>query len=198
MKQATNMILRLRLRRERPFLNKLKIQGLLRSDVVKEATNYKDTEADFILKLRRMSIYNAQRQGFIKRMDRDNLKQLEAEAQLQSDETNKVVTNNEEKIKIILATLPYIDEADKLTFQKRAKDGTSTIEKLIDEAKKLNEKKRANFIVSQKKKFLQLISNIKLSNTDKASLQQIIDDKTNLNSLKVKAEKLYQKKVNEN
>jgi hypothetical protein len=198
MKQATNMIRRLRLRRERPFLNKLKIQGLLRSDVVKEATNYKDTEADFILKLRRMSISNAQRRGFIKRMDRDNLKQLEAEAQLQSDETNKVVTNNEEKIKIILATLPYIDEADKLTFQKRAKDGTSTIEKLINEAKKLNEKKRANFIVSQKKKFLQLISNIKLSNTDKASLQQIIDDKTNLNSLKVKAEKLYQKKVNEN
>ena len=195
--QAKRLIRQIGLRKERPFFDKLSVVGIKRSDVVNEATQYKQRESDLIIKLRKMSLTDNERRDFIKRMSRDDLGQIEAEAQIRSDERNDIVKNSEEKMKIFLATLPYVDTAEKLTFEKRAKNGTSPLEKLIDEAKKINEKKRLNFIASQKAKFMQMVSAVKLPNADKLSFQKIINDKTNLNALKMNAQKLSNQRSKE-
>jgi hypothetical protein len=195
--QAKRFIRQIGLRKERPFFEKLSVVGIKRSDVVNEATQYKQRESDLIIKLRKMSLTDNERQDFIKRMSRDDLGQIEAEAQIRSDERNNIVKNSEEKMKIFLATLPYVDTAEKLTLEKRAKNGTTPLEKLIDEAKKLNEKKRLNFIATQKKKFMQMVSTVKLPNADKLSFQKIINDKTNLNALKMNAQKLSNQRSKE-
>jgi hypothetical protein len=56
---------------------------------------------------------------------------------------------------------------------------------------------RDELISDQKKKFMSMIVNVKLSDEDKKSLEDLIDNKTNLNSLKNRAEKLVEQRIKE-
>src|SRR6056300_1216206 len=56
---------------------------------------------------------------------------------------------------------------------------------------------RDEIISDQKKKFMSMIVNVKLSDEDKKSLEDLIDNKTNLNSLKNRAEKLVEQRIKE-
>ena len=58
-------------------------------------------------------------------------------------------------------------------------------------------KTRDELISNQKKKFMGMIVNVKLSDEDKKSLEDLIDNKTNLNSLKNRAEKLVEQRIKE-
>jgi hypothetical protein len=58
-------------------------------------------------------------------------------------------------------------------------------------------KTRDEIISDQKKKFMSMIVNVKLSDEDKKSLEDLIDNKTNLNSLKNRAEKLVEQRIKE-
>jgi hypothetical protein len=196
MNNATNTIKKLQLKREKPFLNKLKVSPR-KSDVVEEAIKYKSLESNFITKIGQMSMSETNRNTFIRRMATDDLKQLEAEAQLKSDEFNNVAKNNEQKMNIILATLPFLNDASKQTYKVRAAGNSVNINSLIEEAKKDNETKRDDFVSNQKKKFMAMITNVKLSDEDKKSLEELIDNKTNLNSMKNRAEKLVEQRIQE-
>ena len=134
------------------------------SNVVDEATAYKTLERNFISKMNTISLSNTNREQFIRRMETDDLKQLEAEARLKSSEAN-----NEQKMNIILATLPFVNDASKISFKARAKAGGANINSLIDEVKKENETKRATFVSNQKMKFMGMVVNVKLSNDDKSN-----------------------------
>jgi len=166
---AANRIKKIGLKREKPFLNKLGVGGVNRQSVIDEAIKYGELESEFISKIGKMSLSNANRQTLINRMVNDNLRQLEAEAQLKSDEMNNVVKTNEQKMNIILATLPFINNASKLSFKSRSKAENANINSLINEAKKENETKRDTFIDTQKKKFMGMLVNVKLSDEDKKS-----------------------------
>jgi hypothetical protein len=189
---ATNIIKKIGLKREKPFIDKLKVGGK-RRNVIDEATEYKKLEDDFMVKIGKISLSNTDRNAIIRRMNTDDLNQLEAEAQLKSE----VIKTNEQKMDIILATLPFINNASKLSFKSRSKAVGVNINSLIDEAKKNNETKRDAYVTSQKRKFANMIVNVKLSNEDKKSLENIIDNKTNLNSLKNRANKLVDQRMKE-
>ena len=189
---ATNIIKKIGLKREKPFIDKLKVGGK-RRNVIDEATEYKKLEDDFMVKIGKISLSNTDRNAIIRRMNTDDLNQLEAEAQLKSE----VTKTNEQKMDIILATLPFINNASKLSFKSRSKAVGVNINSLIDEAKKNNETKRDAYVTSQKRKFANMIVNVKLSNEDKKSLENIIDNKTNLNSLKNRANKLVNQRMKE-
>ena len=190
---ATNIIKKIGLKREKQFINKLRVGGVQRREVISEATEYKKLEDAFMNKISKIPLTNANRNAIIRRMDTDDLTQLEAEAQLKSD----VTQTNEQKMNIILATLPFIDNAGKLSFKSRSKAVGVNIDSLIDEAKKNNETKRGAYVTSQKQKFASMIVNVKLSNDDKKSLEILIDNKTNLNSLKNRADKLVEQRKTE-
>ena len=192
--EAIEKIKKLQLRREKLFLNKIGTGGFRVSDVVAEAVKYKTLENDFITKLSKMTLSNTNRNTFIQRMASENLEQLEAEAQIKS---GNVVQNDEQKMNTILATLPFINNSSKTNFKARAKAGGTNINSLIEEAKKENETKRSTFITNQKTKFMGMITNVKLSDEDKNSLAEVIDNKTNLNSLKNRANKLVEQRIAE-
>ena len=192
--EAIEKIKKLQLRREKLFLNKIGTDGFRGSDVVAEAVKYKTLENDFITKLSKMTLSNTNRNTFIQRMASENLEQLEAEAQIKS---GNVVQNDEQKMNTILATLPFINNSSKTNFKARAKAGGTNINSLIEEAKKENETKRSTFITNQKIKFMGMITNVKLSDEDKNSLAELIDNKTNLNSLKNRANKLVEQRIAE-
>ena len=192
--EAIEKIKKLQLRREKLFLNKIGTGGFRGSDVVAEAVKYKTLENDFITKLSKMTLSNTNRNTFIQRMASENLEQLEAEAQIKS---GNVVQNDEQKMNTILATLPFINNSSKTNFKARAKAGGTNINSLIEEAKKENETKRSTFITNQKTKFMGMITNVKLSDEDKNSLAELIDNKTNLNSLKNRANKLVEQRIAE-
>src|SRR5210317_523568 len=56
---------------------------------------------------------------------------------------------------------------------------------------------KEKYISEQKRKFMDMIANVKLSDADKKSLQDLIDNKTNLNVLKNRANKLVQQRIRE-
>src|SRR6056300_1146081 len=56
---------------------------------------------------------------------------------------------------------------------------------------------RDELISDQKKKFMSMIVNVKLSDEEQKSLEDLIDNKTNLNSLKNRAEKLVEQRIKE-
>jgi hypothetical protein len=191
---ATNLIKKIGLKREKPFIDKLKVGGVQRREVINEATEYKKLEDAFMNKISKIPLTNANRNVIIRRMDTDDLTQLEAEAQLKSD----VTQTNEQKMNIILATLPFIDNAGKLSFKSRSKAVGVNIDSLIDEAKKNNETKRGAYVTESKTEVRgHMIVNVKLSNDDKKSLEKLIDNKTNLNSLKNRADKLVEQRKKE-
>ena len=194
---ATNRIKKLGLKREKPFTEKLKVNGVKRQDVIDEAVKYRELESNFVAKLSKMSLSNSNRNSIIQRMATDDLKQLEVEAQLKSDEANNIVKTKEQKMNMILATLPFINNASKLSFKSRSKAEGANINSLIEEAKRNNETKRNSFVTNQKQKFMNMIRNVKLSDDDKKSLQILINDKTNLNSLKNRADKLVEQRKKE-
>ena len=194
---ATNRIRKIGLKREKPFVNKLGVGGVNRQSVIDEAIKYRELESEFLSKIGKMSLSNVNRQTFINRMVSDSLEQLEAEAQLKSDEMNNIVRTNEQKMNIILATLPFINNSSKLSFKSRSKAEGVNIQTLIEEAKKNNETKRTDYITSQKQKFMTMIINVKLSDEDKKSLQNSIDNETNLNSLKNRATQLFEQRKKE-
>ena len=194
---ATNQIKKLGLKREKPFTEKLKVNGVKRQDVIDEAVKYRELESNFVTKLSQMTLSNSNRNSIIQRMATDDLKQLEVEAQLKSDEANNIVKTKEQKMNMILATLPFINNASKLSFKSRSKAEGVNINSLIEEAKRNNETKRNSFVTNQKQKFMNMIRNVKLSDDDKKSLQTLINDKTNLNSLKNRADKLVEQRKKE-
>jgi hypothetical protein len=194
---ATNQIKKLGLKREKPFTEKLKVNGVKRQDVIDEAVKYRELESNFVTKLSQMTLSNSNRNSIIQRMATDDLKQLEVEAQLKSDEANNIVKTKEQKMNMILATLPFINDASKLSFKSRSKAEGVNINSLIEEAKRNNETKRNSFVTNQKQKFMNMIRNVKLSDDDKKSLQTLINDKTNLNSLKNRADKLVEQRKKE-
>ena len=190
---AINKIQKLQLKREQPFINKVKAGVVKRSNVLDEAVKYKTLETNFITKIEKMSLSNTNRTSIIDRMTTEDLQQLEAEATLKSG----ALQNNEQKMNIILATLPFINNASKLTFKARSKAENANINSLIEEAKTENETKRTAFVSDQKKKFMGMVVNVKLSDEDKTSLEDLIDNKTNLNSLKVRADNLVEQRKKE-
>ena len=190
---AINKIQKLQLKREQPFINKVKAGVVKRSNVLDEAVKYKTLETNFITKIEKMSLSNTNRTSIIDRMTTEDLQQLEAEATLKSG----ALQNNEQKMNIILATLPFINNASKLTFKARSKAENANINSLIEEAKTENETKRTAFVSDQKKKFMGMVVNVKLSDGDKTSLEDLIDNKTNLNSLKVRADNLVEQRKKE-
>src|SRR6056300_263456 len=194
---ATNQIKKLGLKREKPYIEKLKVNGVKRQDVIDEAVKYRELESNFVTKLSQMTLSNSNRNSIIQRMATDDLKQLEVEAQLKSDEANNIVKTKEQKMNMILATLPFINNASKLSFKSRSKAEGVNINSLIEEAKRNNETKRNSFVTNQKQKFMNMIRNVKLSDDDKKSLQTLINDKTNLNSLKNRADKLVEQRKKE-
>src|SRR5210317_1316357 len=56
---------------------------------------------------------------------------------------------------------------------------------------------KEKYISEQKRQFMDMIANVKLSDADKKSLQDLIDNKTNLNVLKNRANKLVQQRIRE-
>src|SRR5210317_1313794 len=56
---------------------------------------------------------------------------------------------------------------------------------------------KEKYISEQKRKFMDMNANVKLSDADKKSLQDLIDNKTNLNVLKNRANKLVQQRIRE-
>jgi hypothetical protein len=194
---ATNRVKKLGLKREKPYIEKLKVNGVKRQDVIDEAVKYRELESNFVTKLSQMTLSNSNRNSIIQRMATDDLKQLEVEAQLKSDEANNVVKTKEQKMNMILATLPFINDASKISFKSRSKAEGVNINSLIEEAKRNNETKRNSFVTNQKQKFMNMIRNVKLSDDDKKSLQTLINDKTNLNSLKNRADKLVEQRKKE-
>ena len=181
---AIKKIKSLELRREKPFLDKAKVRGIRYSDLVEEAAEYKKRERDFLISLQRMKVPI---EPFLNRMKREDLKQLQVEAELKADEAKNVLRNNEEKMSIMLTTLPFINQASKLTLKSRARRPGSNIDSLIEEAKKLNESVKQKVIEERKNKFMTMLMNVDISNENKKQLQNIIDEKTNLNQLKKSA-----------
>ena len=93
-----------------------------------------------------------------------------------------------------LATLSYLDKADVLAYQQRAKDGED-INRLIQEATKVNDNRRNRLISKKIIEFLGLIKDLGLSNTDQSSLTKLIDDKTDLKKLQIRAQKIQNTRV---
>ena len=60
-----------------------------------------------------------------------------------------------------------------------------------------NESRREAYITSQKKRFMVKIANVKLSNQDKKELEDLVNDKTDLNKLKNRAIKLVDQRIKE-
>jgi len=184
------------LKREQKFINKLKAGGVQRKRVIAEAQQAKAEEDQFLAFLDQLDISNANRNNFKQRMATTDFKQLSVEAQLKADEKANVVRTNEQKMAMFLATV-QLNAANKTLFINRAKEEGSNVDALIEEARGLAKQQANERINKKKEQFRKILQNYKLNNSDKNALIEEINETTNLNSMKGRANRLVQERMDE-
>src|SRR6056300_1267154 len=125
-----------------------------------------------------------------------DFKQLSVEAQLKADEKANVVRTNEQKMGMFLATV-QLNATNKTLFMNRAKEEGSNVDALIEEAKGLAKQQANERIAKKKEQFRKILQNYKLNDSDKNALIGEINETTNLNSMKGRANKLVQERMDE-
>src|SRR5210317_1217498 len=184
------------LKREQKFINKLKAGGVQRKRVIAEAQQAKAEEDQFLAFLDNLNISNTNREDLKRRMATTDFKQLQVEAQLKADEKANVVRTNEQKMGMFLATVQW-NATNKTLFMNRAKEEGSNVEALIEEAKGLAKQQANERITKKKEQFRKILQNYKLNDSDKNALIGEINETTNLNSMKGRANKLVQERMDE-
>jgi len=184
------------LKREQKFINKLKAGGVQRKRVIAEAQQAKAEEDQFLAFLDNLNISNTNREDLKRRMATTDFKQLSVEAQLKADEKANVVRTNEQKMGMFLATV-QLNATNKTLFMNRAKEEGSNVDALIEEAKGLAKQQANERIAKKKEQFRKILQNYKLNDSDKNALIGEINETTNLNSMKGRANKLVQERMDE-
>src|SRR5210317_1339743 len=193
---AVVQVKELGLRREQKFINKLKVGGVQRKRVIAEAQQAKVEEDQFLAFLDNLNISNTNREDLKRRMATTDFKQLSVEAQLKADEKANVVRTNEQKMGMFLATV-QLNATNKTLFMNRAKEEGSNVDALIEEAKGLAKQQANERITKKKEQFRKILQNYKLNDSDKNALIGEINETTNLNSMKGRANKLVQERMDE-
>src|SRR6056300_646756 len=184
------------LKREQKFINKLKAGGVQRKRVIAEAQQAKAEEDQFLAFLDNLNISNTNREDLKRRMATTDFKQLSVEAQLKADEKANVVRTNEQKMAMFLNTV-QLNATNKTLFMNRAKEEGSNVDALIEEAKGLAKQQANERIANKKEQFRKILQNYKLNDSDKNVLIGEINETTNLNSMKGRANKLVQERMDE-
>jgi hypothetical protein len=184
------------LKREQKFINKLKAGGVQRKRVIAEAQQAKAEEDQFLAFLDNLNISNTNREDLKRRMATTDFKQLSVEAQLKADEKANVVRTNEQKMAMFLNTV-QLNATNKTLFMNRAKEEGSNVDALIEEAKGLAKQQANERITKKKEQFRKILQNYKLNDSDKNALIGEINETTNLNSMKGRANKLVQERMDE-
>jgi hypothetical protein len=193
---AVVQVKELGLKREQKFINKLKAGGVQRKRVIAEAQQAKAEEDQFLAFLDNLNISNTNREDLKRRMATTDFKQLSVEAQLKADEKANVVRTNEQKMGMFLATV-QLNATNKTLFMNRAKEEGSNVDALIEEAKGLAKQQANERIAKKKEQFRKILQNYKLNDSDKNALIGEINETTNLNSMKGRANKLVQERMDE-
>src|SRR5210317_1522512 len=193
---AVVQVKELGLRREQKFINKLKVGGVQRKRVIAEAQQAKAEEDQFLAFLDNLNISNTNREDLKRRMATTDFKQLSVEAQLKADEKANVVRTNEQKMAMFLNTV-QLNATNKTLFMNRAKEEGSNVDALIEEAKGLAKQQANERIANKKEQFRKILQNYKLNDSDKNVLIGEINETTNLNSMKGRANKLVQERMDE-
>src|SRR5210317_110182 len=193
---AVVQVKELGLRREQKFINKLKVGGVQRKRVIAEAQQAKVEEDQFLAFLDNLNISNTNREDLKRRMATTDFKQLQVEAQLKADEKANVIRTNEQKMSMFLATV-QLNATNKTLFMNRAKEEGSNVDALIEEAKGLAKQQANERIAKKKEQFRKILQNYKLNDSDKNALIGEINETTNLNSMKGRANKLVQERMDE-
>jgi hypothetical protein len=193
---AVVQVKELGLRREQKFINKLKVGGVQRKRVIAEAQQAKVEEDQFLAFLDNLNISNTNREDLKRRMATTDFKQLQVEAQLKADEKANVVRTNEQKMAMFLNTV-QLNATNKTLFMNRAKEEGSNVDALIEEAKGLAKQQANERIAKKKEQFRKILQNYKLNDSDKNTLIGEINETTNLNSMKGRANKLVQERMDE-
>jgi hypothetical protein len=193
---AVVQVKELGLRREQKFINKLKVGGVQRKRVIAEAQQAKVEEDQFLAFLDNLNISNTNREDLKRRMATTDFKQLQVEAQLKADEKANVVRTNEQKMAMFLNTV-QLNATNKTLFMNRAKEEGSNVDALIEEAKGLAKQQANERITKKKEQFRKILQNYKLNDSDKNALIGEINETTNLNSMKGRANKLVQERMDE-
>jgi hypothetical protein len=196
-KEATAIIKKLGLRREKKFLERLALETVPKKLIVTEAIRAKEEEKMFIAFLDELKLLNIQSKNIIKRMAVDDLSQLRVEAQIKADERANIKRTNEEKITLFLEST-NLNKADKNAFLERARQNGADVNILIMEIKNFISKETAKVLNKKKQEFKNLLNNYnKLSNRDKEDLLKTVDVKTNTNAMKKMAENLIKKRIDD-
>src|SRR6056300_1065779 len=193
---AVVQVKELGLRREQKFINKLKVGGVQRKRVIAEVQQAKVEEDQFLAFLDNLNISNTNREDLKRRMATTDFKQLQVEAQLKADEKANVIRTNEQKMSMFLATV-QLNATNKTLFMNRAKEEGSNVDALIEEAKGLAKQQANERIAKKKEQFRKILQNYKLNDSDKNALIGEINETTNLNSMKGRANKLVQERMDE-
>src|SRR5210317_1348234 len=193
---AVVQVKELGLRREQKFINKLKVGGVQRKRVIAEAQQAKVEEDQFLAFLDNLNISNTNREDLKRRMATTDFKQLSVEAQLKADEKANVVRTNEQKMAMFLNTV-QLNATNKTLFMNRAKEEGSNVDALIEEAKGFAKQQANERITKKKEQFRKILQNYKLNDSDKNALIGEINETTNLNSMKGRANKLVQERMDE-
>src|SRR6056300_4466 len=193
---AVVQVKELGLRREQKFINKLKVGGVQRKRVIAEAQQAKVEEDQFLAFLDNLNISNTNREDLKRRMATTDFKQLSVEAQLKADEKANVVRTNEQKMAMFLNTV-QLNATNKTLFMNRAKEEGSNVDALIEEAKGLAKQQANERITKKKEQFRKILQNYKLNDSDQLALIGEINETTNLNSMKGRANKLVQERMDE-
>ena len=184
------------LKREQKFINKLKAGGVQRKRVITEAQQAKEEEDQFLAFLDQLDISNTNRNNFRNRMATTDFRQLQVEAQLKADERANVVRTNEQKMGMFLATV-QLNGVSKTLFMNRAKEEGSNVDALIEEAKGLAREQADERTNKKREQFRKILQNYKLNDSDKNALIGEINETTNLNAMKGRANQKVQDRMDE-
>jgi hypothetical protein len=190
---ATAQIKQLGLKREQKFLSKLEAGGVQRKRVIAEAEQAKQEENELVSFLEGLNLNNTIRNTFVRRMTTDDFKQIKSEAQIKAGKNGMT---NEQKMSTFLESLT-MNNANKNSFMRRVREEGSNVNALIEEAKSLVSSQKNARISKKKEEFQAMITNLKLNNSDKNALMNQIENTTNLNTMKNRAQKLVEQRMAE-
>ena len=190
---ATAQIKQLGLKREQKFLSKLEAGGVQRKRVIAEAEQAKQEENELVSFLEGLNLNNTNRNTFVRRMTTDDFKQIKSEAQIKAGKNGMT---NEQKMSTFLESLT-MNNANKNSFMRRVREEGSNVNALIEEAKSLVSSQKNARISKKKEEFQAMITNLKLNNSDKNALMNQIENTTNLNTMKNRAQKLVEQRMAE-
>ena len=190
---ATAQIKQLGLKREQKFLSKLEAGGVQRKRVIAEAEQAKQEENELLSFLGGLNLNNTNRNTFVRRMTTDDFKQIKSEAQIKAGKNGMT---NEQKMSTFLESLT-INNASKNSFMSRVREEGANVNALIEEAKSLASNQKNARISKKKEEFQAMIANLKLNNSDKIELMNQIENTTNLNTMKNRAQKRVEERMAE-